>query len=96
MKLTNIFKKNKNHIQCMYFVNKGDRCGQFLLFLKYDKQTKIYSVLALPECEPIFLSEFEMMKYLNEKRVELVNRVPNDVFNESISEFNLRKSLIIK
>ena len=94
MKIKNPFKSKRSHEGYLYFVTKGDRTGQFLFFLKFDKEKKIYSVLALPECEPIYISNSELNKYLADKRLEFVEIAPKSILEESISEFNLRKSQI--
>ncbi len=86
--------KNKRILGCVYFLNRGDKIGQFLVFLKYDKEKQIYSVLALPDCDPIFISKSEMSKYISDGIIEFVEKLPKPVLNETISEFEHRISLI--
>jgi hypothetical protein len=92
MKIKNILKSKFTREGHLFFVVKGERSGQFLLFLKLDKEKSIYSVLGLPECEPIYISNSELIKYQDDKLIEFVETVPKNILAESISEFNLRKS----
>ncbi len=75
----------------VYFVNKGEKCGLFLYVLLFDKTNKLYSVLTLPDCEPIFISESEIEKYIIEKIIEHVDTPPKKILKETILEFNFRK-----
>jgi hypothetical protein len=88
-------KKSKKHLNTLYFVNKGERTGQFLLFLEYNDKKSLYSVLTLPECEPIFISFSEIEKYLQDKNLEFVEEVPKDIIEHSLNEFNYRNSKLI-
>lgn len=86
------FKKSVKFVSEIFFVNQGERSGQFLLFLEFDKNKELYSVLTLPECEPIFISKKEIENYNTKGFVEFVEKVPDDILNESLNEFNYRIS----
>jgi len=93
----NILKKiikKENFEGNIYCIQSGERAGQFLLFLTFNEKKSMYSVLTIPECEPIFVSVNEIKKYLSENLVEFIEKTPKDVLEESILEFNLRNSLI--
>lgn len=86
--------KNKKILGGVYFLNKGERIGQFLYFLRFDEEKQVYSVLTLPECEPIFISKKEMEEHISNKDVEFVEKPPKDILKETILEFEHRISLI--
>ena len=84
--------KQKKILGCTYFLNQGDRIGQFLVFLKFNKKTSVYSVLTLPECEAILISKDELSQYLNENSIDFVEKLPKKVLNETKKEFDYRIS----
>lgn len=92
MEIKNLLKSKPAYEGQMFFVPMGDRCGQFLLFLKHEKEKDRYSVLALPECDPIYIGVKEIQGYQDGGFLEFVEKVPKDVLSTSISEFNLRES----
>jgi hypothetical protein len=85
---------NKKILGCVYFLNKGERIGQFLVFVKYNKEKSLYSVLTLPDCEPIFISESEMNSYIEENTLEFVEKLPKKIRTETNLEFEHRISSI--
>lgn len=85
--------KRKKILGCVYCVIEGDRLGQFLVFLKFDKKTGIYSVLAMPENDPLLMSKQELAEYTSKKTIEYVQKLPKSILNETISEFNYRIAL---
>lgn len=87
-------KTEKSPVGTVYFVTKGEHCGRFMLFLEHEKEKAQYKVLALPECDPIFINESEFGKYVFGKYLEKVEKVPKHVLKESILEFNLRNSQV--
>lgn len=74
----------------MYFVNKGERIGQFLMMVDFDEKTKIYSVLGLPESEPLYISEKDIYTGIETKILDFVDTIPPDVFKDCQNEFQYR------
>lgn len=82
----------KTILKNMYFVKHGDRTGQFLIFLDYDADKKIYSALGLPESEPVYISDNDVQKAITHKVLEHVELLPEDVYEQCRSEFNYRQN----
>ena len=75
----------------MYFVNAGQRTGQFLVFIEFDKEKKIYSVLGLPESEVVFIGEKDVDSAMTAKLLGFVQTLPKDVFTSCKNEFKYRE-----
>ena len=73
----------------MYFINSGERVGQFLLFLK--KENDLYSVLTVPDAEAIYVSQSEVDRYMENKLLEYAGKVPKKVANHAYKEWVYRK-----
>ena len=74
----------------LYFVTRGERPGQFWLLLALDEVQKVYTVLAFPECDPMYVTEKDISAAIVSKQLELVDNVPDEVFLECQSEFQYR------
>lgn len=74
----------------MYFVNNGVRNGQFLILIDYDKITKMFSVLGLPESEPLYITENDIKAGIEHKILEFVEKLPNKHFKACQNEFQYR------
>lgn len=94
MKKLNLLKRKKKLCGNIYCVQSGERAGEFLLFLDYDEDRKVHSVLTLPECDPIFVSNIEYDRYMESDLLDFVETLPKDIVDECKLEFNLRKSQI--
>ena len=75
----------------MYFVKFGDRTGQFLIFIDYIQDTKMYNVLALPESEPLYISQNDVEKAITHKVLDYVETMPDAVYEDCRNEFNYRE-----
>jgi len=84
MNETDILKK-------IYFVKAGDRIGQFLIFVEFNKEKKMYSALGVPESEVLYIGQNDIEKALAYKALEYVETLPTDVFNECKREFKHRE-----
>ena len=76
----------------MYFVSQGGRVGQFLITIDFDNIKNIYSVLALPESEPLFISKNDVDFAIKHKTLVLVKHLPDEIFNDCKIEFNHRNN----
>lgn len=74
-------------IKNIYFVTKGDRTGQFLNVIDYDKKKKTYAILAFPESEPIYIVEKQFKDAISNGLILFVESVPEDVYIECKNEF---------
>lgn len=74
----------------MYFVNIGERTGQFLIILGIQEDKKIYSVLGLPESEPLYISENDIKNAIDKKILSFVEELPSEVIKDCENEFNYR------
>ncbi len=81
---------NKSILKNMYFVNIGERTGQFWVILGVQEDKKIYSVLGLPESEPLYISENDLTKGIEKKILTLVEELPSEVIKDCENEFNYR------
>lgn len=82
--------KSEEILNNVYFIKKGEFAGCFPVFLKYDKIKKMYSVLLLPDCQPIFISDSELNTYIQDKLIDFVEKIPEEVAKETLMEFNHR------
>ena len=83
--------KAKKILKNIYFVKFGDRTGQFLIFIDFNKETKMYSALGLPESEPVYISQNDVEKAITHKVLDYVETLPEDVFEGCKSEFKYRE-----
>ena len=74
----------------MYFVNKGQRIGQFLVLVDFSEQEKNYSVLGLPESEPLYITESDITTGIGGNILELVGELPLDEYEACKNEFQYR------
>jgi len=74
----------------MYFVAKGQRTGQFLVLVDYDKEKQNYSVLGLPESETLYVTEIDIKKGIDTKLLDFVEELPTDVYESCKNEFQYR------
>jgi hypothetical protein len=79
-----------NLLKNIYFVNKGQRTGQFLVMVGYDETDKNYSVLGLPESEPIYISEKDVTNGIETKILDFVDQLPTEEYEECKNEFTYR------
>lgn len=89
--MKNLFKR-KTEIGYFYFVEAGERCGQFLSFLSFDYDVNAYCVLVLPDCEPIFVTEQEINKYKVDGLVKFIKKLPKKVIKDTFKEYEYRKN----
>lgn len=82
--------KHKDILNNVYFIKKGEYAGCFPIFLKYDNKSKLYSVLLLPDCNSIYISQDELNLYLKNDLIEFVEKIPDDIAKETLLEFNYR------
>ena len=80
-------------LQNMYVVGKGDHTGQFLALIDFDEDKKIYSVLGLPESDVMYISEHDINDGIENNILELIEKLPDMIFNDCQSEFNHRKTI---
>ena len=85
--------QDKKLIKSMYFVKFGERTGQFLIFIDFDEETNSYSLLALPESEPVYITKTDIDKALSYKVMEFIEKLPNDVFKDCKKEFKFRAKI---
>lgn len=83
--------KAKKILKNMYFVKFGERTGQFLIFIDYNKDTKMYSALGVPESEPLYISQNDVEKAITHKVLDYVETLPQEVYNGCRNEFNYRE-----
>lgn len=74
-------------INNIYFVNSGDRTGQFLNVIDYNEKKKTYSLLAFPESEPIYIIKKQLEDAISVGLLSFVEKVPDDVQEECKKEF---------
>jgi hypothetical protein len=84
--------KSKKLLKKIYFIKYGQRTGQFLIFIDFDKEKNIYSLLALPESEPLYVSQNDIERAINFKAIEFVEDMPDNIYNECKSEFKYREN----
>lgn len=82
--------KVENLLKSMYFVRYGERTGQFLIFIDFIENTDSYSLLGLPESEPVYITQQDVDKAITHKVLEFVETLPSDVFEECKKEFEYR------
>lgn len=93
-KIIDKLKFKNNEIGNVYCVLYGERTGQFLVFLKYDDSMKVYSVLTLPELEPIFINTKEIQNYKSLNQIEFVEKLSKNILKETITEYEYRISQV--
>ena len=76
----------------VYMVLAGERIGQFLCFLDYDKNVGAYPVLVIPDQDPIYVTEDELKTYITDGYVEYQRKLPSKIKKETFSEFEFRKN----
>lgn len=74
----------------MYFVKFGQRTGQFLIIMEYDKTKNIYGVLGLPESETIYLTKKDLDEGIDKKVLDFVEKLPEDIFSTCKDEYKYR------
>jgi hypothetical protein len=74
----------------VYFVNRGQRTGQFLILLDFNSDNKNYSVLGVPESEALYITEDEIEKGIQSNLLEFVEELPTDIYETCKSEFQYR------
>jgi hypothetical protein len=74
----------------MYFVNAGEKCGQFIILLEFDSKTKTYSILGLPESEAIYIIQKDINMGIEHKILDFVQKLPKDVIKDCKNEFQYR------
>ena len=79
-----------NIIKNVYFVNIGERTGQFLNIIDYDKKTNKYFILAFPESEALYVTENELETAILSEYVSFVETLPDDICEECKKEFFYR------
>jgi hypothetical protein len=79
-------------IKNLYFVAKGERTGQFLIIIDFDKKTNVYSVLVLPDSEAILITQTEIENGINKKILEFVQELPETIFSDCKTEFKYRET----
>ena len=81
-------KLNKN----VYFVNAGDRTGQFLTVVDYEESKETYAILAFTESEPLYIIKKQFEDAIMGGLITFVETIPEDVHNECKKEFLYRVS----
>ena len=84
--------KVKNILKQMYFVKFGARTGQFLIFIDFDKDKKLYSILGVPESEVLYISENDIERAITYKVLDYVETLPTSVFDDCKREFKYREN----
>lgn len=87
-----LFMKAKKLIKTVYFVKFGTRTGQFLIFLDYDEEKEMYSILGVPESEALYMSFNDVDKAITHKVLEFVETLPNSIYEECKTEFKYREN----
>jgi hypothetical protein len=77
-----------NIIKNVYFINTGERVGQFFVIIDYKNEN--YHILALPESESIIAIEKEIDDLIEHKIMEFVEELPDDIYNDCKNEFLYR------
>lgn len=89
-KICKIFIKKQNPLGKMYFVKHGEKLGQFLILISFDQDKKIYSVLGLPDSDPLYISEKDIESGISNKILEYIQTMPKDILNDCRKEFEYR------
>ena len=74
----------------MYAVNQGSYRGEFFVYI--NKDTTNYYFLSLPDNKSIIIPITEFELGLQEKVIELLEKIPKNVYEICIAQYNESKS----
>ncbi len=74
-------------VRNVYFVKFGTRTGQFFVIIDYNKDTKVFSILALPELECLYIKDDELIKHIKDILIDYVEKLPDNVYNDCKNQF---------
>lgn len=74
----------------LYFVQKGEFIGIFLLLLEYDETKKTFSVLGFPDLETLFITEKDIISGIENNILDFIEKVPDEYINNCKNEFQYR------
>jgi hypothetical protein len=79
-----------NLLNNLYFIQKGEFIGMFILILDYDESKKIYSILGLPDLETLSIPENDIHSGIENKILDFVEKIPDEYINDCKNEFQYR------
>ena len=87
--LRRLFNKNKYYRNC-YAITQGSYKGNFFVYIRHDD--KQFEFLSLPENHAVTVSAQEFKQGIEKKIVDRIEKLPHNVYELCIAQYNEAKA----
>jgi len=87
--LKKLFNKNQYH-RCCYAITQGSYKGNFFVYIRHDEEK--FEFLSLPENHAVSVPTKEFTEGIMNKIVDRIERLPHNVYEICIAQYNEAKA----